>query len=95
MEIISDRTTGTRRRRSTDVRPPSIFAIVIPCYNEVSAIGNTVEQILRTVEEEDFELVVVDDGSDDGTAQVLADLEQQHGRLRVLTHDRNRGYGRR
>ena len=93
MEIITDRTTGARRRRSTDVRPPSHFAIVVPCYNEVGAIKNTVERILQTVEEEDFELVVVDDGSDDGTPQVLADLEQRHARLRVLTHERNRGYG--
>ena len=42
----------------------------------------------------DFEVIVVNDGSDDNTGQVLEELRAQHGaRLRVVTHPRNRGYG--
>jgi len=43
---------------------------------------------------QDFEVIVVNDGSQDGTAEVLATLQNQYGeRLRVVTHSANRGYG--
>jgi glycosyltransferase involved in cell wall biosynthesis len=43
---------------------------------------------------DDFEVIVVNDGSYDNTAEVLRDLQQRQGpRLRVITHPQNRGYG--
>ena len=43
---------------------------------------------------EDYEVIVVDDGSRDGTADVLRRLQLEHGpKLRVVTHKENRGYG--
>ena len=93
MEIVSVGATGARRRRDTDLKPFNAFAIVIPCYNEVDAIADTIDHIIGTVAEEDFELIVVDDGSTDGTAEALLRLSQVHPRLRVLRHDRNQGYG--
>lgn len=47
---------------------------------------------LRTLTD-DYEIIVVNDGSPDHTAQVLADLEPHYPHLRVVTHVRNRGYG--
>jgi glycosyltransferase involved in cell wall biosynthesis len=47
---------------------------------------------LRTLTD-DYEIIVVNDGSPDHTAQVLADLEPHYPHLRVITHPRNRGYG--
>ncbi len=42
----------------------------------------------------DYEVIVVNDGSFDNTAQVLLDLQAQHGpRMRIVTHEKNRGYG--
>ena len=61
----------------------------MPCYNELA----TIEEIATRVLASPFtaELLIIDDGSTDGTAEVLAKLEEP--RLRVLTHDRNRGKG--
>jgi glycosyltransferase involved in cell wall biosynthesis len=73
-------------------------SIVIPCFNERQSIGPTVTEILLQLEREerrDVDVIVVDDGSSDGSAEVLNALsrEQGDGRLRVLHHRRNLGYG--
>lgn len=47
-------------------------SISLPCYNEEAWVGATIESVLAQTFE-DFELIVVDDGSDDGTAQVVAE----------------------
>lgn len=67
-----------------------------PAYNDApslpSLIANTF-QTLSTVSE-DYEVIVVNDGSQDRTGEVLAELQKQYGeRLRVITHPENRGYG--
>jgi glycosyltransferase involved in cell wall biosynthesis len=67
-------------------------AIIIPVYNEERAIIDTVHRIQRicsTIDEYDFELICINDGSSDRSANVLAELEG----ITVLTHRVNRGYG--
>lgn len=75
------------------VLPP--FSLVVPCYNEEGAIRETVEQLAAALDSagSEYELMVVDDGSNDGTAAILQDLARRHPRLRILEHERNRGYG--
>lgn len=73
-------------------------SIVIPCFNERQSIGPTVTEILLQLEREerrDVDVIVVDDGSSDGSAEVLNALSRERGdgRLRVLHHRRNLGYG--
>ena len=70
------------------------LSVVIAAYNEES----TVEQVIRRVDEVidlSHEIVVVDDGSHDRTAEVLKRLSDsaELPQLRVLAHDRNRGKG--
>ena len=74
-----------------NARKPT-FSVVIPCYNEV----NTVADVVRRVLEVDVvdELIIVDDGSTDGTLDALAEIEAQgHSKVSVLYHERNQGKG--
>jgi len=65
-------------------------SVIIPVYNEV----NTIEEILRRVEAQNLanEILIIDDGSTDGTREKLASLnEDRH--LRIILHDHNQGKG--
>ena len=66
-----------------------------PCYNDEATIGAMVEAAATTIDRvgADGEIIVVNDGSSDGSERVLKDLTQTEPRLRVVTHERNRGYG--
>jgi glycosyltransferase involved in cell wall biosynthesis len=67
------------------------ISVVIPCYNEASTIEAILDAV-RASEVPDKEILVVDDGSKDGTREKLRSLEGQPG-LRVIFHERNRGKG--
>jgi len=57
----------------------------LPVYNEANHVSPVLDEVLRYCRE----VLVVDDGSSDGTAGILA----ARGDIQVVTHDRNRGYG--
>lgn len=68
------------------------LCVVIPCYNEVHSI----EKVLERVQSVGFanEIIIVDDGSTDGTRDVLQHLETQNiSELRIIYHDVNQGKG--
>lgn len=70
------------------------FSIVVPCYNEEGSIAGTVMQLSSAlVTDLPYEIVVVNDGSDDGSRRILDGLADSSPRLRVIHHDRNQGYG--
>ncbi|HEY8693773.1 MAG TPA: glycosyltransferase family 2 protein, partial [Chloroflexota bacterium] len=73
---------------------PSISAF-FPCYNDASTIASMVTTAGETLRglTDDFEVIVVNDGSGDESASVLADLRERLPYLRVVTHEANRGYG--
>jgi len=75
---------------------PPQFAVVIPCYNEEDAIVQTIEEIRCAIAKtEPFEIIVVNDGSIDRSAEILEQFLQtnQVPELRVVHHERNQGYG--
>jgi glycosyltransferase involved in cell wall biosynthesis len=66
-----------------------------PAYNDAGTIASMVVLADRTLRAltDDYEIIVVNDGSPDHTGEILADLQQRYPRLRVVTHPTNRGYG--
>ena len=73
-------------------------SIIIPCFNEAGAIERTVNQILAVISRERTqrcELIVVDDGSTDGSRQCLEQLskDKNQDQFRIILHARNLGYG--
>lgn len=67
-------------------------SVVIPCRNEVSNILDLIDGITRSMTPGGpFEIIVVDDGSDDGMADLLQGAMRDRPMLRVLRHDRSGG----
>lgn len=67
-----------------------------PAYNDGKTIGGLVSKTLAMLPRltGDYEVIVIDDGSSDETAQVLEQLRAANpGHVRIITHERNRGYG--
>jgi glycosyltransferase involved in cell wall biosynthesis len=70
-------------------------SIVLPCYNEAPNVADAVRAATGAAEAHaaDFEVIVIDDGSTDGTAQIAARLADADRRVRLVVHPSNRGYG--
>jgi len=73
-----------------------VLSVVVPCYNEEQRLPRTVEQIERYLDAKKapYELILVDDGSADGTRQVMDAAAARHDGVRVEALPRNRGKGR-
>jgi GT2 family glycosyltransferase len=70
-------------------------SVFFPCYNDAATIGGLVTRAARTIDALgiDGDIVVVNDGSSDDSAEVLTAIAASEPRLRVVTHERNGGYG--
>lgn len=71
------------------------LSVFFPAYNDAGTIPSmvlTAQMAARSLTD-NYEIIVVNDGSQDHTADVLAELERQMPRLRVIHHPQNRGYG--
>jgi len=67
------------------------LTVVMPVYNERATLRQAVERVLAVPLE--LELLCVDDGSQDGSREILAELQKQYRRLQVLLQPRNLGKG--
>jgi glycosyltransferase involved in cell wall biosynthesis len=73
---------------------PSV-SVFFPCYNDERTIGGlvrTADKILR-LRGGKYEIIVIDDGSTDGSRKLLKKLAKEFSSLRPIFHRRNRGYG--
>lgn len=71
--------------------PQPLLTVLVPVYNERPTIERVLQRLLEAPYA-DKEIIVVDDGSDDGTAEVLQRWTD-HPQILVLRHPRNRGKG--
>ena len=70
------------------------LSIIMPVYNERHTIKESVEQVIEVPLNMDKELIVVDDGSTDGTREILSQIAQNHNNvLQLILQDSNRGKG--
>ncbi|MGA2439093.1 MAG: dolichyl-phosphate beta-glucosyltransferase [Acidobacteriaceae bacterium] len=71
------------------------LSIVIPAYNESARIGQTLERVLACVDRQgwDAEVLVVDDGSEDRTVEIVRGWMERSTRLRLVRNVGNRGKG--
>lgn len=70
------------------------LTVLMPVYNEARTLESIVERVLAAPIDLDIEIVAVDDGSSDRSAEVLQKLAARDDRIRVVEHARNRGKGR-
>ncbi len=68
------------------------LSVVMPCYNERATIREIVSRVISVPLPVDKEIVIVDDGSTDGTRDILATLDGRDG-VRVFLQPQNRGKG--
>ena len=73
-------------------RRPQLVSVTAPVLNEEAAIEAFYERVRDALEGFEFELVLVDDGSEDGTPGLLAELAGRDPRVRVVGLSRNFGY---
>jgi len=73
----------------------STLSIVIPAYNESARIGAALEQVLACVHESKWtaEVIVVDDGSRDSTAEIVREFAKRDSIVRLIQNQVNRGKG--
>ncbi len=75
------------------------LSVVIPAYNEEDGIADIVNRVLEVREElgmvgvNDLELLVVNDGSSDKTAEIVTAIAAQDSDVRLISHETNHGYG--
>src|SRR4051812_4367098 len=71
------------------------LSLILPAYNEADGIAVAVAEADDALRQfaDDYEILVVDDGSRDGTAAVVEEVARQRPHVRLLRHPRNRGYG--
>jgi len=71
------------------------LSVFFPAYNEEANVRSTTEGILRVLPTvaDRYEILIVDDGSADGTGAIADELSANNPNVRVIHHGRNRGYG--
>ena len=83
--------SGRVRVRLQDIA----YSIVIPAYNEGSRLGGTLDKVLKYVAQRgwDAEVIVVNDGSHDNTAELVNSFAKQSPAVRLIENSGNRGKG--
>ena len=89
--LVSSHAAGT----PSAPEPIRLFSIVMPAYNEEGMLGPTLDALTTHLDSRGFcyELLVVDDGSSDGTAALVQGYEARHPAVRLVQYGGPYGYG--
>ena len=74
---------------------PLRLSVLVPLYNEEEFVAPIIERVLEAPLPDGMarEVIVVDDGSSDGSAEIVAGMAARHPEIRLVRHERNRGKG--
>jgi glycosyltransferase involved in cell wall biosynthesis len=67
------------------------LSVLMPVFNEVRTLRTIVSRVLNAPVDIAIELVMVDDGSTDGSREIIAELAQDEPRIKCIFHDKNQG----
>ena len=87
---------GGNRQPSSNEQPAiKSISVFFPCYNEQENAARTVQNAIDVLEDlnADFEIIIVDDGSSDATAEISEEIAGRNSRVKVVHHHTNLGYG--
>jgi glycosyltransferase involved in cell wall biosynthesis len=81
--------------RAPEAGPPPDLSLIVPCYNEARHLRASMRSVVEVLEETgwSWDIVFVDDASQDDTRALIRDICEADRRCRYLFHDRNRGRG--
>lgn len=68
-----------------------ILSVIIPCYNEENAIEITYKRVIEIIQKYEYELIFVDDGSCDHTAQLIESISKSDTNVKYICFSRNFG----
>ena len=69
------------------------ISVIIPCYNEDNTIQQIIELVRNALNDNEYEIILVDDASTDNTSQIIKDLSLNEDTIVVITHELNLGKG--
>src|SRR4051794_11188036 len=91
---------GTAQAHAVEITPPSLgrrtarlLSVLMPVYNERRTLRTIVGRVLASPTQIPLELIAVDDGSHDGSAEILRELAALDPRVKPVFHGRNQGKG--
>ena len=86
-----------RKLKKKNVEPALKVCVIIPTYNEREniepIIKETLKQQKKLAKKTELHLLIVDDNSPDGTAQIVKKLQKEHKKLHLLINDKKNGLG--
>lgn len=76
-------------------RKANSISVFFPCYNDKGTIASLIFGVKAVLEKitDDFEIIVIDDGSTDGSRELLLELQREVSQLKLVMHEKNKGYG--